>query len=233
MPRQTIAISVALLALLGASFLVVRLQRTSHYRVRFGDRTARIDAIRELSHKPKPQALGSLIVALDDEDANVRALAVRALTDLRATEALTLFQRLAQTDEDTEVRSTAAASLGEIPAADSVPVLLKALPDRSANVRACAATALGKLNATDADYELIGRLADESEAVREAAVDALGRLRSKAAVPKLAELLDAEDEVPVSRIQEALIAIVGKNLGIDPKPWQAWYLKRHIGPSLP
>ena len=229
MPKRPIAIPIALLALVAVSLLALRLQRTSHYRVRFGDRAARIKAVRELSHKPKREALGSLTRALADKAPDVRALAVCALTELRASEALTLLQRLAQADNDSGVRSMAAASLGEIPAADSAPVLLTALAAPSPDVRACAAAALGKLNARGAAAKLIGCLGDDSEAVRAAAIASLGKLRSEAAVPVLAGLLDEEDEVPVSRIHQALVAIVGKNLGINPEPWRAWYLARKSG----
>ena len=64
---------------------------------------------------------------------------------------------------------------------------------------------------------------DDSEIVREAAVVALGKLRALSALPALVELLDEEDEVPISQVQEALIAITGRNLGIDAAAWRAWY----------
>jgi len=229
MPKRTAAISIVGLTLLAVSLFAARVRHTSHYRVRFGDRAARIKAVHELAHKPRRQALGSLTVALGDEDPDVRALTVRVLTELRAVVAVASFQRLARTDADSEVRAMAAASLGELPAADSFPVLLAALADPSANVRTSAASALGKLKAKAAADGLVACLDDDSEALREAAIASLGKLRSETAVPKLAELLDEEEEVPISRIQEALIAIVGKNLGIDPEPWQVWYRQRKSG----
>ena len=215
------AIVVAAAALTAAAF--IRARRTSYYRIRYGDPKGRAQAARELAEKVKGSGVPSLVVALDDEDAEVRRLAIHGLAGFRATEGLARCRELLADDGVPSVRATAAAFLGEVPSPENAPVLVSALNDAEERVRAAACQALGKLHARGAVGNLLERLEDESETVREEAIVALGKLRAKSAVPALAARLDEEDEVPISRIQEALTAIVGRNLGIDAAAWTGWY----------
>lgn len=215
------AVVVAGAALTAAAF--IRARRTSHYRIRFGDPAGRAKAARELAEKVKGSGVPSLIAALDDEDAEVRRLAIHGLAGFRATEGLARCRELLADDGEPSVRATAAAFLGEVPSPEDTPALVNALSDADERVRAAACQALGKLHTHGAVGQLIERIEDDSESVREEAIVALGKLRAKSAVPALATRLGEEDEVPISRIQEALTAIVGKNLGIDAAAWTGWY----------
>ena len=227
MPRSAIYALLALLFVVGVAALVVRLRQTSYYRVRFGDAADRATAVRELADKPKESAVPSLLRALDDPDAKVRQQAIHALARFRATEAMASCRGMLAGDKEPTVRSTAAAFLGEVQSPLNGPALVEALGDTDERVRVAVVTSLGKLDWQESAGDLMGRLEDPSEMVRETAVIALGKLKAQVAVPALIEMLDQEDEVPASRIREALTAITGKNFGIDAEPWRSWYQSTH------
>jgi len=194
--------------------------------MRFGDDQDRLRAVRELADKPKRVAVGSLLHALVDSEAHVRSAAISALAKFQASEALPGCQRLATGDADATVRATAIGLLGRVPDPGNVPALRAALRDAVPGVRAAAAKALSRQNGVELAHGLTDFLSDESELVREAAIASLGKLKCTAAVPRLVELLDEEDEVPQSRIQEALIAITGRNFGLDADDWREGLTQR-------
>jgi HEAT repeat protein len=116
--------------------------------------------------------LESLIIALQDNDWNVRLNAIEALRnckDKRIVESL--IQAI--TDEDEDIRWRAAEALGNIGDSEAIVSLVKALKDNDWNVRMMAAEALGNIDDTRAVDHLIEALKDDNVNVRLRAVEAL------------------------------------------------------------
>jgi quinoprotein glucose dehydrogenase len=116
----------------------------------------------------------SLLALLADSTAEIRAQAVRALGDLKATEAAPKLLA-ALRDSDSRVRSLAAVALGQVPASAAVPGIAAMLRDNADRDPWLRHSGMIGLIAC-ASPEQLGALAkDGSEAVRVAAVDALRR----------------------------------------------------------
>ena len=62
---KTLVAGIAVTCLVAAFALALRARRTSHYRVRFGDASERLSAVKELADKPPRWAVRSLLTALD------------------------------------------------------------------------------------------------------------------------------------------------------------------------
>ncbi len=109
------------------------------------DRESRLDAIEQLGKIKDPQAaVTALIVALKDEDPEVRGHAARALGKIKDPQAVpALIDALR--DEREYVRGKAAWALGEIKDPRAVPALTQALKEKNSEVRWYAACALQKL----------------------------------------------------------------------------------------
>jgi beta-lactamase regulating signal transducer with metallopeptidase domain len=137
----------------------------------------------------------ALILALKDEDAQVRRSAMASLMRVRSPLALDALVE-ALRDSDPEVREHAAFALGQLRDERAVPALTTALQDESADVREKAVFALGQLRAESAAGALSQALKDASPSIRSQAAFALGEIRSAAAVPGLVQALkDADDDV--------------------------------------
>lgn len=127
-----------------------------------------------------PRAIKSLARASRDAEPRLRAVAVRSLGVLGATETLTGLASLLG-DPSPEVRWTAAEVFGLAGVSAATPALIKALDDSHALVRRAAAEALGYLarssqggadgTANDALRRLVK--SDSDERVRQAAALAL------------------------------------------------------------
>jgi len=133
-------------------------------------------------------------VALDDEDAAVRAAAVRAIGLHGGPEHGELVLGLLTPDEDVLVRREAARPLARIHVPESAPALI-ALLDRGAEpdaqVRALAAEALGQHREARVVQALIGALPDPRLLVGSAA-------------------------------RGSLTILTGKDFGYEPEPWLRW-----------
>jgi len=87
-----------------------------------------------------------LMRLLSVSDPGSRSAATKALTKLRATEALPDLVALARTDPSAVVRSHAIGALGRLGEPSAViPVILEALQDTDGGVSACAAEELGSI----------------------------------------------------------------------------------------
>jgi HEAT repeat protein len=137
-------------------------------------------------------AVKSLIAALQDEDAEVRAVAASSLTNYHDKSSIPYLET-ALRDENKDVRANAARTLGFIGSKASVGPLLRALTDEVSEVRAEAAAALGQLGSATPIDPLLNALHDEDESVRRRAVIALGNIGSKGAVEHLLNALQDED----------------------------------------
>jgi len=107
-------------------------------------------------------AIPALIVALSDNDANVRAAVVRTLGRLRTRDALKRLNRVLTEDPDGHVRQSAAKALGTIHSPESVEILAKALKDEHLGTRLSACQALASLRSVEAIPALTAVLSDSS-----------------------------------------------------------------------
>lgn len=137
-------------------------------------------------------AVRSLIAALRDEDAEVRAVAASSLTNYH-DESSIHYLEAALHDENKDVRANAAGTLGFIGSKASVGPLLSALTDEESEVRAEAAAALGWLGSATPIEPLLNALLDQNDSVRRRAVISLGKVGSTGAVEHLLKALQDED----------------------------------------
>ncbi|MEZ4402157.1 MAG: HEAT repeat domain-containing protein [Kofleriaceae bacterium] len=125
-----------------------------------------------------------VLVALDDEDEQVRLTAARIAARGRITQAVPqLTAWLASPDR--ALRRVAAESLGVIAEPTSLAFLVRALGDVEPEVRLAAVVALGKLGAAgdrSVVVPLLSRVADDKSEVRQAALEALRGIGDRRAV---------------------------------------------------
>ena len=150
-------------------------------------------------------------LALEDEDAEVRAMAVDALSDLGQEALEQLIVKDAGIDpgatdwtavrafgealdaDRAECRMAAASALGRIGDGDGVRPLIERLDDDDQRVRERVCYALGQVGHPQAVEPLIERLDDDHERARSAAADALGTIATGKALAALREMLDDEN----------------------------------------
>lgn len=133
-------------------------------------------------------------LALEDEDAAVRAAAVRAIGLHGGPADVAPVIAMLRPDEDVLVRREAARTLARIHEPAAVPVLIGALDRRrepDAQARALSAEALGQYREPRVVQALIGTLTDPRLLVGDAARRSLG-------------------------------VLTGMDLGYEPEPWLAW-----------
>jgi len=121
------------------------------------------------------QALGPMIQALQDSNADVRrsaAWAIGELRDRRGVDALIA----ALSDADADTRRNAATALGSIRDKRAVDALVAAVKDPSPTVRKDAILALGELRTTEAIGVVVEAMKDSDPGVRKAAVQTLPSL---------------------------------------------------------
>ena len=154
--------------------------------------------------RPQTGVVGTLVTALGDEDAGVRAQAAQVLGNLGSRDAVPgLVARLS--DPSIDVRRAAAFALGEIGDGQASDGLARALGDTAPDVRLAAMTALIELNDPRIVDPLIAALEDAQADVRQRAVYGLGDLGDPRAVPGLIGALDDED----GDVREAAVSALG------------------------
>jgi HEAT repeat protein/energy-coupling factor transporter ATP-binding protein EcfA2 len=150
------------------------------------------DGVSHIAATNRKLVVKSLIAALQDEDAEVRAVAASSLTNYHDESAVPYLET-ALHDENKDVRANAARTLNFIGSKVSVGPLLRALTDEVSEVRAEAAAALGQLGSVIPIDPLLNALLDEDESVRRRAAIALGNIGSMSAVEHLLKALHDED----------------------------------------
>ena len=162
-----------------------------------------------------PRVREALMIALGDEEPEIREEAARSLGQLEDSAGVPALSEVLQHDDIGQVREAAAWALGMIEDETGVPALSAALSDAEADVRAQAAWALGMIESDSAVDSLgIAVRGDESPQVREQAAWALGMIESDAGVEALAAALsDADEEV---REQAAwALGMIEADAGVD------------------
>jgi len=165
----------------------------------------------------RDEVISALIVALGDENDEIRCGAVEALGMLRAQASVEALTK-ALSDKSAQARKGAALALeriGDLPK-ETIPVLVGLLKDVNPAARQAAARALVKTGAgsTVVVASLIEALGDGQPDVRKEAALSLGQLgeAAKSAVPPLiAALKDVDDKV------RALAAQALGKIGAEPE----------------
>jgi HEAT repeat protein/beta-lactamase regulating signal transducer with metallopeptidase domain len=145
----------------------------------------------------RPDPVAALVVALGDEDSEVRKTVVAALASLQDTAAVQALMQALLEDSDPEVREAAAWALGEIEDARAISALGDALQrDEVPAVRLMAAWALGEIE-DPRGVEPLGSAIDDSDPeVRLAVIHALGEIESPGAIEPLGSALrDSDPEI--------------------------------------
>jgi HEAT repeat protein len=194
------------LALRDAAELGDDARRALERTLRNGDVTTRLAGLEVLADHPAASSLGAIVALLDDEIAEVRVRALRALAALRDPRAsLAVARRLG--DQDRGVRVEAAATLGALGDKRVVPALLRQLAEPSTEPRTPAVDALGRLGDAAAVPELarVARRGPGDELARHATL-ALGAIGTPDA---LEELLALARVPPGSALVRAALERVG------------------------
>jgi len=167
-------------------------------------------------------------LALDDDDPEVRAMAVDALSDLGQEALEQLIVKDADADIDpgaadwtavrafgealdadrAEFRMAAASALGRIGDGDGVRPLVDRLGDGDPRVRERVCYALGQIGHPGGVDPLIERLDDDHERVRSAAADALGTIATGSALAALLAMLD-DDNAAIRRVAASALGNAG------------------------
>ncbi|MGH7444028.1 MAG: HEAT repeat domain-containing protein, partial [Longimicrobiales bacterium] len=156
-----------------------------------GDPAVRRTAVEALIHIRNGAALDALQDAIEDEDRDVRLLAVRGLAALRYLPARARLEKALEgrivRDADLTEKMAFFEAFGAVATADNIDTLDRMLNGKklfsrqSPELRACAAMALGKINAPAARTALEKAADDAQPIVRNAVLKALRRERGAGA----------------------------------------------------
>lgn len=152
---------------------------------------------KELESTEKNRVLKSLLVALTDQEWDVRASAARALGNAGALMPIHALIRALQWEQDESVRAALVQALGTMRTKMSMRTLLSVVQeDTSWMVRAAAARGLSIAGEELAHLSLISVLRNDTDAsVRSAAASALGMAGGKEVEQALFDALYDEEEV--------------------------------------
>ena len=169
--------------------------------------------------------------AQNDPDPNVRYVAYAKLAspqiydnDEQKHDVLrVLVKRLEYAHEPVASRAMICRTLGELRLPEARDAVLKAVDDHEPMIRIEACRALGKVGRPE-DATVLSRImaVDNLLDAKVAAIDGLAALKPKD--PRILQVLvqGMDNDLPAIRFAslQALRAISGKDLGVDPKPWR-------------
>ena len=156
----------------------------------------------------------ALLIALRDEDEQVRVSAAHTLGEIGKEEAVEgLIERL-NVDTSADVRKTAAWALGEIESPMATEALISALGDDENGVRSMAIWALGELGDPRSVIALCDLLSKEADTdIRRSIVWALGEIEDERSVVPLLGVLEDQD-VQVRRRAVYALGEIGDNRAV-------------------
>ncbi|GEM_PF-4137810 len=115
-------------------------------------------------------------------------------------------------------------ALGQMALPDALPLLLGAAKDSMFSVRTQAATALGFFKGKEvADTLCLLGKNDTNPGVRKAAALALKALKEWDTIPCLIAMLKDREPDPFFAAHEAIVAVVGMDLGTKAAIWEDWW----------
>jgi HEAT repeat protein len=145
-----------------------------------------------LGRSTHSKATEALLTCAQDNEADIKAEAIKSLGVQGKTEAVPLLINLMMHDNNMEVRKSAAYALGLIGDPRAFDMLVFKMLDQNEvpEVRGMAAEALGDLGDQYAMAPLIRTLSDDSNEVKFWAANSLGRLGKAEAIPALKNLIN-------------------------------------------
>jgi HEAT repeat protein len=142
---------------------------------------------------------------LDDDNLQVRSMAVFALGLKPTEECYPILVNLLEADPDYGIRADAAGALGYLEDIRALEPLSRAFyEDTDWLVRFSAAVSLGNLKDPRAHDVLIQALSSEEVVVQQAAIAALGELKDVEAVDYILRFAQSDDWIVRQRLAEAL-----------------------------
>jgi hypothetical protein len=191
--------------------------------LKHADKNVRRHSIEALGWIKDKATIPAVIEKLGDADADVRAQACDALAWMRAKEAADPLNELFDKEKEGLVRAAALDSLVRLDAPKAASMAEKAVADKAYQVRLLAAELGPKINPEVGLKAFDAAIKDVDWRVRVGAIAGAKELRKRECIGPLVEMLTKEK----GRLRwDALVALQdlsGKDLGLDPKPWKAWW----------
>lgn len=165
----------------------------------------RLLALVSLRNVAPLEAVPLIKKVLDDENLQIRSMAVFALGLKPTDECYPLLVEILQSDPDYSIRAGAAGALGYLEDPRAFEPLSRAFfEDTDWLVRFSAAVSLGNLKDPRAYDALIEALGSKEVVIQQAAIAALGEIEATQAVDKILEFAQSEDWLVRQRLAEAL-----------------------------
>jgi HEAT repeat protein len=175
------------------------------YASAHGATPERREAVQLLGQYPASAVREALLLALEDDELDVRLAAAEGLGHVHAAEAVSaLIDWL--NDKNPELRGVAVQALGEIGDPRALPGLTRALSDSVSRVRLRAVAAIARQPASDALPRLLTSLDDSDSSVRRQAALACAEFADPLAFAALAN--HARDESP--DVRAAVLRALGR-----------------------
>jgi HEAT repeat protein len=165
----------------------------------------RMLALASLREVPAQDAVPLIKKVLNDDNLQVRSMAVFALGIKATDECYPILLQLLETDPDYGIRADAAGAMGYLGDIRALEPLCRAFyEDTDWLVRFSAAVSLGNLKDPRA-YDVLVRALDSDEVVlQQAAIAALGEIGATDAVDSILQFAQSEDWLVRQRLAEAL-----------------------------
>jgi HEAT repeat protein len=182
----------------------------------------RAGAVEVLGKILSTSAVDPLKAALRDPSPKVRACALGALRGMAdPATADGVVEKLK--DANPLVRAAAVEALAAVQPKEAVARIEPCLGDREVPVRVAAVECLCRAAPDGAAAVVKRALADPAWQVRVAGIESAEKLRRPELIPLLIERLAAEKGRLVGDLVRALRHLTGKEIGVDPKGWKAWW----------
>ncbi len=174
-------------------------------KLRTGDLKEKKLSLAALRDVPGSDALELIKLVLDDENQQVRSMAIFALGVKQTKESFPLLVKILETDPDYGIRADAAGALGylEDPRAFE-PLIRSFYEDTDWLVRFSAAVSLGNLKDSRAHDALIQALHSPEVILQQAAIAAFGEIGDLTALTEILAFVQSEDWLVRQRLAEAL-----------------------------
>jgi HEAT repeat protein len=165
----------------------------------------RMLALAALRNVPAEQAVPLIKKVLQDQNLQIRSMAVFALGIKPTAECYAILVHLLETEADYGIRADAAGALGYLEDPRALEPLVRAFyEDTDWLVRFSAAVSLGNLKDPRAQTALLQALDSPETVLQQAAIAALGEIRALEAIDHILRFAQAEDWLVRQRLAEAL-----------------------------
>ncbi|MGD1855260.1 MAG: HEAT repeat domain-containing protein [Leptolyngbyaceae cyanobacterium] len=174
-------------------------------RLKTGDLKDKKLSLAALRDVPSPEALQLIKLVLDDDNQQVRSMAIFALGVKQTSESFPLLVKILEADPDYGIRADAAGALGYLEDPRAFEPLIRAFyEDTDWLVRFSAAVSLGNLKDPRAHDALIQALHSPEVILQQAAIAAFGEIGDLSAIDEILTFAQSDDWLVRQRLAEAL-----------------------------